>query len=179
MSETPYLVTTPELVEEMAKLRTKLSEAMEKRHEGNGALNSALLAFQNTSEEQGLRLEVVEKVMLQDLPKLVRDIEIIKTRIVGDDAMKTGGLIQQMNALDREVQGLTPRLVAVETLVEKVKVNEAKIEAVTVLAKSNAWDLKVMKIVGASVTTVLVGLGGFITWLKATEVIKFLATKGQ
>lgn len=171
-------VTTPELVEELAKLRTLISESREKRHEGNGALNDALLAFQNTSEAHHERLEVVEKVMLHDFPILVRDIQIIKTRIVGDDAMKIPGLVQQMNTLDRDVQALNPRLEVVEAVVEKVKIMEVKLETVSVLATATSWDLKIMKIVGGAGAAILVGLGGLVTWAKATEVVKFLSTKG-
>ncbi len=178
MSESPRLVTTPELVDEMAKLRTMLAEAREKRHEGNGALNDALLAFQNTSEEQGQRLEVVEKVMLHDLPQLLRDMQIIKFRIVGDDAMKTPGLVQQMNALDREVQLLQPRMDAVEKVVITVKVMETKLDTVSTLATATSWDLKIMKIVGGALATGFVTLGGFITWAKTTDIVNFLRAKG-
>lgn len=179
MYETRRPVTTPELVEELAKLRNLITEAREKRHDGNGALNEVLLAVQNTSETHHERLEVVEKVMLHDFPMLVRDIQIIKTRIVGDDAMKIPGLVQQMNSLDRDVQALTPRLEAVESAAEKVKLMEVKLETVNVLATSTSWDLKVMKIVGSAVTAAVLAIGGIVTWAKATEVVKFLSTKGQ
>ena len=155
-----------------------LTEAREKRHEGNGALNDAFLAFQNTAEEQGARLEVVEKVMLHDMPRLVRDIQIIRERIVGDDALKTVGLVQQMNALDRDLQAIHPRLDAVEEVAKKVTGMETKLETVSVLATNTSWDLKVMKIVGAAVGTVLITLGGFVTWAKATDVVNFLGKKG-
>lgn len=167
-------ITTDHLIEEMGKLRAALSEAREKRHDVNGVLNDALLSFQVETEDHEKRLLSVEKVMMHEIPLLIRDIQIIKTRIIGDDGMKIPGFYHQMTAMDVRIAANSERLVVCEQTSETVKAMQPKLEAVVTLATAIAWDIKVMKIIGGAVTAVLITLGGLITWVKATDVIKFL-----
>lgn len=143
-------IETKTLVAQMDRLTDALTASLldneQKRHSANGAVNSVVVAIQDGLEIQRGRIEMLERTTKETTETLIIVKEMagvvskLSDRMVGDDKMKSVGLVQ-------EVEAVKGRVVEVE---KKQVETDGKIKAVRYAVLSVA------------------GLGALITWLQTT-----------
>lgn len=157
----PLPLSTESLAKQMERLseelRTTTKDSSEKRHAMNGAVTGAVMALREAMDLQQNRIVLLEKTAQETTETLIevrgmsKVVQLISTRLVGDDAFKTTGLVQEVVELKIKTEN---RLTAVEDEQEDV---QGKIKALRIII----WT------VGA--------LGAGITWLQSTGFLQFAA----
>jgi len=128
-------------------------DSAEKRHAANGATNGVILAIQNATEAHALRIDVLEKTAKETSETLVivkdmaTTIQALSDRMVGNDKMKTEGLVQEVKIIRIDVDNLK----------EGQRETTAKVQAVRY----------VVLVIGM--------LGAVVTWLQTTGFLQIFA----
>ncbi len=133
---------TEQLVEELKKVSARLDGMTDTRHKGNEALNAIILQFTEQTERHETRIQTMETTINRMIQTLASDLRDIKTRLIGDAALQSDGLVQQHN-------GVITRLVVVEQKADK-----------------NRDDLNWIKRERIVVFSVIAGAGSVLAWIK-------------
>lgn len=117
-------------------MSARLDDMTDTRHKGNEALNSIVLRFTEQTERHETRIQVMETAITRMVQGLASDLRDIKTRLIGDENLKSDGLVQQHNMVTMRLDGVEK--MAKENRNEIAGLKRERIVAVSVLAAGGA-----------------------------------------
>lgn len=147
------VLSTLQLADEIRKIRQKMDEQSLRRHEANNELQQTIGSFSTQALRTEDRLDSME-TMVRSLSTTVNssaeDLKLIRMRLIGDDGLKSKGLVQQVEDHTKELE-LQEK--SIETVKEEVR-----------------FVRRMVVIVVGVITT----LGGLITFAKSTSFFHWL-----
>ena len=122
MSEdTKETLSTSELAEEVRKIRQRMEEQSLRRHEANNQLQQTIGSFSTQALRQEDRLDSMETLvrkLAETVNSSAQDLRLIRMRLIGDDELKSNGLVQEV---DSHKTKLSAQEKEIETVKEEIR----------------------------------------------------------